>query len=254
MRGNARAAPPEPEIGCETVTAARLAGAWHRLVAVQPLPPVWLVAATGLLALAAVLPRRTWLVSRNLVTIAHEGGHALVALATGRRLDGVRLHRSTAGVTVSAGKPYGAGLVLTTAAGYTAPPLLGLGAAALLAAGRPIAVLLAFLVLLACLTIWIRNGYGLVAVLAAATVVAAVWWLAVPLVQAAFAYTVTWFLLFGAVRPVLELYGTRRRRAGRATDADDLARLTGVPGLAWVVLFALIAIGALALGASWLIR
>ncbi len=104
----------------------RLAEAWHHLVAVQQLPPTWLVAATGLLALAAVLPRRAWLISRNVVTLAHEGGHALVALAAGRRLDGVRLHRSTAGVTISAGKPYGAGVVLTTAAGYTAPPLLGL--------------------------------------------------------------------------------------------------------------------------------
>ncbi|MGE5285714.1 MAG: M50 family metallopeptidase [Micromonosporaceae bacterium] len=232
---------------------ARLAEVWHRLVAVQPLPPGWVVAASGALALAAVLPRRTWLVSRNVVTIAHEGGHALVALATGRRLGGVRLHRSTAGVTVSAGKPFGAGLVLTTAAGYTAPPLLGLGAAALLAAGRPIALLVAFLVLLAGLTVWMRNGYGMVAVLAATAVVAAVWWLAVPLAQAAFAYTVTWFLLLGAVRPVLELQRTRRRHAGRATDADDLARLTGVPGLAWVALFAVIAVGALALGASWLI-
>ncbi len=29
-----------------------------------------------------------WLLSRNAVTIAHEGGHGLVALLTGRRLQG----------------------------------------------------------------------------------------------------------------------------------------------------------------------
>jgi Peptidase M50B-like len=238
----------------ESVNITRVAEAWHRLIAVQPLPPAWLVAATGLLALAAVLPRRTWLISRNVVTLAHEGGHALVALATGRRLDGVRLHPSTAGVTISAGKPYGAGVVLTTAAGYTAPPLLGLGAAALLAAGHPIAMLLISLVLLAGLTLWMRNGYGLVAVLAAGLVVLAVCWLATPLVQAAFAYAATWFLLLGAVRPVVELQRTRRRRAGSTTDADQLKRLTGVPGIVWVGMFGVVALAALALGASWLLR
>ncbi|MBO0786392.1 MAG: M50 family metallopeptidase, partial [Actinobacteria bacterium] len=45
-----------------------------------------LVAGTALLALAAVGSRRIWPVSRTVVPIAHEGGHALVALLTGRRL------------------------------------------------------------------------------------------------------------------------------------------------------------------------
>ena len=39
-------------------------------------------------------------------------------------------------MTWSAGPPTGPGIVLTTAAGYLAPPLLGLGAAALLATGH----------------------------------------------------------------------------------------------------------------------
>ena len=54
----------------------------------------------------------------------------------GRRLDGVRVHRSTAGLTVSAGNASGPGIVATAAAGYLAPPLLGLGGAALLAGGH----------------------------------------------------------------------------------------------------------------------
>ncbi len=232
---------------------ARLAEIWHRLAAAQHLPPVWLVAASGLLALAAVLPRRAWLVARNVVTIAHEGGHALTALATGRRLAGVRLHSSTAGETLSAGKPTGPGMMLTTAAGYTAPSLLGLGAAALLASGRPAAMLVISLVLLAGLTLAMRNGYGLVAVALAGLTVLVVCWLGSPLVQAAFAYCATWFLLFGAVRPVLELQRTRRRGV-RATDADELARLTGVPGIVWVTVFGVVALAALALGASWLIH
>ena len=51
-------------------------------------------------------------------------------------LTGIRLHSDTSGLTVSRGKPHGLGMILTAAAGYTAPPLLGLGGAALLAAGH----------------------------------------------------------------------------------------------------------------------
>lgn len=231
----------------------RFGEVWHRVVVAQPLPPSWLVAASAVLALAVVLPRRTWLISRNVVTIAHEGGHALVALATGRRLAGVRLHRSTAGETVSAGKPIGVGMMLTIAAGYTAPSLLGLGAAALLAAGHPVTMLLISLLLLAGLAAAMRNAYGLAAVLAAGLAIVGVCWLAPLEVQAAFAYAATWFLLLGAVRPVLELQGSRRRGA-RATDADNLARLTGVPGIVWVGMFGVIAVAAVALGGNWLIR
>jgi Peptidase M50B-like len=235
------------------VNIARLGDIWHRVAAAQHLPPAWLVVVSGLAALAAVVPRRSWLVARNVVTIAHEGGHALTALATGRRLTGVRMHASTAGETLSAGKPTGPGMMATAAAGYTAPSLLGLGAAALLASGRPIAMLLISLVLLAGLTLAMRNGYGLAAAMVASATVLAVCWLASPLVQAAFAYCATWFLLLGAVRPVVELQRTRRRGT-HATDADDLARLTGMPGIVWVAVFAFVALGALALGARLLIR
>ncbi|HUK73828.1 MAG TPA: M50 family metallopeptidase [Streptosporangiaceae bacterium] len=237
----------------DEVNMAGVGVIWHRLAAAQHLPPSWLVAVSGLLALAAVAPRRAWLVSRNAVTIAHEGGHALVALMTGRRLAGVRLHRSTAGETISAGKPAGPGMMCTAAAGYTAPSLLGLGAAALLAAGHPAAMLLISLVLLAALTLAMRNGYGLAAVLVAGLTVLAVCWFASPLVQAVFAYSLAWFLLLGSVRPVVELQRTRRRGL-RATDADELARLTGVPGLVWVGMFGIVVLAALAFGADLLIR
>jgi len=235
------------------VDIVRAGELWRWVADAQHLPPGWVVAVSGLLAVAAVLTRRVWRVSRNVVTIAHEGGHALVALVTGRRLGGVRLHRTSAGETVSAGKPYGPGMMLTTAAGYTAPSLLGLGAAALLAGGRPIAMLLVSLVLLAGLTLAMRNGYGLVATAAAAIIVLTVCWLASAEVQALFAYSATWFLLLGAVRPVLELQRTRRRGT-RATDADDLARLTGVPGIVWVAVFGVVALASLALGAHLLVR
>ena len=62
----------------------------------------------------------------------------------------------------------------------------------------------------------------------------------------------TWFLLFGGLRPVLELRRSRRQRPGVSNDADQLARLTGLPGGFWVGVFALVATGALTLG-GWLL-
>ena len=165
-----------------------------------------------------------------MVTIAHEGAHGLVALAAGRRLAGIRLHSDTSGLTVSAGRPTGLGMVLTCAAGYTGPALFGLGAAALLAAGHAVGLLWALLGLLALLLVQIRNWYGLWSVLVTGAVVfGATWWLP-PEGQAAFAALATWFLLLAAPRTVLELQSSRRRRRAPDSDADQLAGLTPLPG------------------------
>jgi hypothetical protein len=100
--------------------------------------------------------------------------------------------------------------------------------------------------------------------------VVAVTWLAPARVQAGFGYAAAWFLLLGGVRPIVELQHSRRRarrsrgRAvrpgavvwqGRApeSDADQLAGLTRVPGGAWVGLFLLVALAALAIGARLLV-
>ncbi|HEY2508689.1 MAG TPA: M50 family metallopeptidase [Streptosporangiaceae bacterium] len=224
---------------------------WDRIAATQAVPPSWVVAASAAVALVVVLGARTWHLARNVITIAHEGGHALVSLLTGRRLDGIRLHSDTSGVTYSQGRPTGPGMVLTFAAGYLTPPLLGAGAAWLLAAHHVTATLWLLLVLLAATFLAMRNAYGVLAVLLTAGAVLAVSWLAAAAVQAAFGYAAAWFLLLGGVRPVIELQTQRHRgsrgRAG-ASDADRLAGLTGVPGGLWVALFLLVSVAALIVG------
>jgi hypothetical protein len=237
--------------------AASLRHLWHHLASLltQPghRPSLALVLATGLLAAAAVVSRRLWPVTRTVVTMAHEGGHALVALLTGRRLAGVRLFHNSAGVTVSAGYSGGPAIVLTALAGYLAAPLLGLGAAALLATGHPLSVLVLGLAGLAGLAIAVRNAYGFLAVFVAGAAIVAVLWQGSGLAEAALGYAMTWFLLFGGARPVLELQRSRRRRPGASNDADQLARLTGMPGSLWVGVFGLVAAGAVALGGWWLV-
>jgi hypothetical protein len=230
-----------------------LAQLWDRVDGIQPVPPEWVVAASAFVALLTVGHSGLWRLTRNAITIAHEGGHALVSVLTGRRLEGIRLHSDSSGVTYSRGRGRGPGRVLTAAAGYVTPSLLGAGAAGLLAARHVTAVLWLALVLLAATFLAIRNAFGVLAVLVTAAGVFAVSLYGSALVQAAFAYLTAWFLLFGGIRPVFELRRGRRRGRGGASDADQLARLTGVPGAVWVAVFALVAIAALALGAALLV-
>ncbi|MFF6997208.1 M50 family metallopeptidase [Streptomyces sp. NPDC008313] len=226
---------------------------WDEVFGSQPDPDTWVVIATLVAALAAVLPQGVWRVARNAVTIAHEGGHGLVALLTGRSLSGIRLHSDTSGLTVSRGKPTGLGMILTAASGYTAPPLLGLGGAALLAAGHITALLWLATALLLVMLVMIRNAYGALTVVLTGGTFLLVSWLAGPQVQAAFAYAVVWFLLLGGVRPPFELQAKRARGAAGDSDADQLARLTNVPAGLWLFLFHAVSLCSLVGGGRWLL-
>jgi Peptidase M50B-like len=226
---------------------------WHEISSAQPAPPRSLVLVVAAFALATVAYRPAWKVARNAVTIAHEGGHAVAALITGRRLSGIRLHADTSGVTVSYGKPYGFGMVLTASAGYIAPSLFGLGGAALLGLGHITALLWVCVGLLALMLLMLRNFYGLISVLVTGVIAFVVSWYADARVQAGFAYLAVWFLLFGGVRPVFELQWQRRTGRAPNSDADQLAKLTRTPGALWVTLFVFVALGAVLLGGHWLV-
>ncbi|MDQ3403637.1 MAG: M50 family metallopeptidase [Actinomycetota bacterium] len=212
-----------------------------------------MVLVTAALAIVVVCVNVLWRPARNVITIVHEAGHALIAVVAGRRLSGIRLHSDTSGVTVSRGKPHGPGMVCTALAGYVAPSLLGLGFAALLKADRISALLMTCAVLLFAVLIMVRNFYGVLSVMATGAILFAVSWLASDEIQAGFAYLITWFLVVGGIRPVGELQAKRRIGHARDSDADQLARLTGAPGFFWVGSFALVNLGALLLAGSWLL-
>ncbi|MCM3300997.1 M50 family metallopeptidase [Streptomyces pseudogriseolus] len=236
-----------------SVSLMSLGSLWDEVSGTQPDPDLWVVVATLVAAAAVVVPRVPWRIARNAVTIAHEGGHGLVALLTGRTLTGIRLHSDTSGLTVSRGKPTGIGMILTAAAGYTAPPLLGLGGAALLGAGRITLLLWLATALLLAVLVMIRNAYGAVSVLVTGSTFVLVSWLAGPQVQAAFAYAVVWFLLLGGVRPAFELQAKRARGGAGDSDADQLSRLTHVPAGMWLFLFHAVSVCSLLGGGRWLL-
>jgi hypothetical protein len=218
------------------------------------LPAVAPVVVPAIAALLLVASSRLWPVLRTVITIAHEGGHVVIGLLVGRRLRGIRLHSDSSGVTLSRGRPTGPGMVATAFAGYVAPSVAGLATAALVAVDQHAALLVIVVVLLAAMLIAIRNVFGVVAIVATgAVLVAARWYAPEPTAQAT-ASVLAWFLLFGGLRAVTELQRTRRSPRSRDSDADQLARLTSVPAIIWVALFALIAIGALVASTALLLR
>lgn len=225
---------------------------WDRASTTQPALSWQASLLLGALALVVTWSPAGYRVVRHLLTLIHEAGHALAAALVGRRLTGVRLHSDTSGVTVSRGSPRGFGMIVTVLAGYPAPALVGLAGAYALRGGWAAGLLWSLVLVCALILLWIRNLYGLVVVLVTGGSVAALSWVGAPVVLSVAAYVVVWTLLLAAPRAVVELQRTRRRRAGGqsgGSDADQLARLTGVPVVVWIGVFWLICVACLVLGA-----
>jgi Peptidase M50B-like len=229
----------------------RVSEFWNSITSVQPEPSLRLVIGTGVVALLLIAWRPLWHYTRQVVTIAHEGAHGLIAALVGRKLAGIRLHSDTSGVTVSRGKPTGAGMIAVLLAGYPGPALFGLAAAFVLSLGYAVALLWGLLLALVILLLQIRNLFGLWSVLVFGAVVFGVSWWGSAQVQTAFAHLLTWFLLLAAPRAVIELQRSRRGGQGRSSDADQLRRLTGVPALLWVGVFGLVTLFCLLVGVMW---
>jgi hypothetical protein len=234
-------------LAAQTLTVQTVVNTVQDVVAQRP--AVLLAAA---LALVAVTWSVSWRVTRSVVTIAHEGGHALVAVVAGRGLTGIRLHPDTSGLTVSTGARRGPGLVFTFLGGYPAPSLLGLGGAVLVAADRSALMLWIAIALLVATLIHVRNVFGVFSVLATGALVGVVAWFGEPRLQDGFAAALCWFLLFGGLRAVRELQRGRRRGHHGSSDADMLARITPLPGGMWAAFFWFLA-GVAVITAAWVL-
>ena len=227
---------------------------WDAVTSTQPPPGLGGAALLALIAFAITWSPTGYRIVRHAVTIVHEAGHATVAVLTGRQLRGIKLHADTSGVTVSRGRPRGPGMVATVAAGYPAPALLGLAGALVLERQYAVALLCGFVLLCALMLLQIRNFYGLWVLLAVGVAVGGATWV-LPAEGASWvAYLLVWSLLLAAPRSVVELQRLRRRGAARSSDADQLAHLTGLPAVAWIVLFWAVCVAALVVGALLLLR
>ena len=79
-------------------------------------------------------------------------------------------------------------MIVTALAGYVTPPLLGLGAAGMLASGHITALLWLSILLLGAILLAIRNVYGVLSIVTTGAVIFVVSWYTSATVQAAFAY------------------------------------------------------------------
>jgi len=225
---------------------------WHHLTATQPVPSARWVVGCGVMALVLVGWHRTWPWIRLAVTVVHEAGHALVAVLVGRRLAGIKVHSDTSGVTVSRGRPRGPGMVVMLMAGYLAPAVLGLLAALLFVHGHALALLWLLIAVLLGVLVWVRNGYGLLTVLALGAGLAAVTKYAGAHGQAVLACLVAWVLLLAAPRPLVDLL-RRSKASRRGSDPDQLARLTRIPTVLWILLLLVASLAGLVVGGATLV-
>ena len=227
---------------------------WNQLwadVTAQVTPTLATALIPGAVVLLTLAIPPVWSIARHVVTIAHEAGHAAVATLLGRKVRGIRLHSDTSGLTTHYGSVKRLPLALTSFAGYPAPAVLGLGAAALLGAGYANALLWITVVVLVLVLVQIRNFFGFFVMLV--TIGAFGWlaWTGPDPLRVGVAYGLAWLLLLGSVRAVMELHTSRKVPAGRSSDADALAKSTRIPGLVWVTVFWLVTV-ACALGGAWL--
>ena len=219
-------APPQPEIAPSVRPSTTLA-----------------LAALGV---ALLLALGIWEITGYLITMAHEGAHALALMITGKRVRSVTIQGDLGGLTRPV-NPEDVG-ILAYLAGYAGPPLFGLLGAALLVHGSASAVLWICLLLLGVLLVVLRNLFGFVMVFLAGAFFYLTATYASATAQSTVACTVVWILLVGGVLDAFEQF------ALPDTDYRKLQRYSGViPWFVSATFGVLIAVGCLALGGAWLL-
>ena len=130
------------------------------------------------------------------------------------------------------------------------PSLIGLAGAALLDSGHdPRSLLLVGLLALTGMFLMIRNVVGGLVLLLFGGLLVLAGYRAGAQLQAAAAYTLTWFLLLSGVRGSFELF----RGFSHDSDPAHLSRMTFLPAAIWVLLFAAASGAALLIGGRWML-
>lgn len=216
---------------------------WGQMISTQEKPLPWMLMLAWALSILLVFSP-LWRISRNAITVVHEGGHALMAILWGRRISGIKLHSDTSGVTISRGKPWGLGVIFVAASGYTAPAILGLGIQFLSSEGRTVLGLAILAVMLLGIFLSIRNLWGIIVVVPLLAGFYFTFQFAPELQSFVLLFMAT-FLTVASLKPIIELQKHRRNGEGEGSDADQLAKLTLViPGIAWVAFFFVVSLAA----------
>lgn len=229
----------------------------------EPTPPVSVALAFTILMLgaAAAATPTVWKETRVFATWVHETSHALMAIATGRKLQAVKLNADTSGVTQHAGKETGFGRFLTAAAGYPGPALLGAAICWGIGTQRGMYALVGILFVAVLLLPVQRSFIGFaVTLMIGGVIVGVVYLKGDPAIVSYALLFIAGYLLMASPRTIVELHRSRTR-ALRArmpwddtsqnhSDADTLSRLTNMPPIFWEAFFMCVSAGAVRVSVS----
>ena len=83
--------------------AAELAASMARIGQVQAHLPAPVSVLIAIVAMGAAVTQGLWLVTRHVTVMAHEGAHATMASAVGRKIEGIEFQLNANGVTHHSG-------------------------------------------------------------------------------------------------------------------------------------------------------
>jgi hypothetical protein len=202
--------------------------------------------------LAWVLAVPMWFAGKYLTVLAHEGGHAFVAVALFRRVLSIDIYKTSEGLTRSekAIWPFG---ILVVAFGYLGPSLFGLFAAWLLLHAPPATVLWGSIAFLAVMLLATRGFLGPLLIICLMVALYQIVTKAEPSTVALAAHVWTWFLLISAVQRML-MFMRRGDYGADGGDARALRDATLLPAYLWGGILLLGTIAALTYGGAMLLR
>lgn len=191
----------------------------------------WLLTAVVAAAVIVAVPV-LWVQLRQVVTVVHELGHAVVGVACGRQFTGFVVNRDMSGHTLTRGKPTGIGVVLTLFAGYPMPAVIGALVLHGALSGRAGLVFLVAFVLMLVALVRSRSGYTVLVLIVLLAATAAAWWANDPELSATIVSAVGVVLLVGGWRQ----FGAVIAAGGPESDPGQLARVTRLPIFIWNLL------------------
>lgn len=189
-------------------------------VAVVGQPVVY---GAGFIALLIVVLAFSWV--DPLLSVAHEGGHMIMAVVTFRGFSSWKFNEAGA-VTQGIKSGWGPGWLITLLAGYLAPSVLGLAGAAVLADGNAWGVLVIAAVLLVGALLYAEGAAANIFTAILLGVVVLLLWRGSQFQQMIVAAGLVWLMLIGGFADAVKL----PRRKG---DAAAMAKSFLLPGIVW---------------------
>jgi Peptidase M50B-like len=172
----------------------------------------------------------------SLITVAHEGGHMIVAVLTLRGHEGFTIDDEGGGATTLVRYHWSISDLVTRFAGYATPPLLGLGGAALVHRGNAGGALVISVLLMVAAYFQARNALAIVVTTLVAVGCGWALFAGTPVVKVAVAVVLIWWMLLGGA------YDNVMTFVHGAQDAVILSQRTWIPRVVWHALWAVIGV------------